>query len=709
VPGKVLRSVFPAAILLVVAAAFYWKLTATSEYIWFDHVDMCVLELPRLEFQAREFHRGRFPLWDPHIWMGQPLIGMTQPGPLHPLNIAFLLLPLTADGHLRFDFLNYYFVFLHFLAALGFYLLCRGLRRSPAASIAGACVYSFAGFMGSAPWLDVLMGAIWIPYVCHFFLRAVRANSLACAGLAGFFAGLMWLSGHHEIPLLTMLALAAAFAYARAWRAATIAFPIAALVGAAQIWPMLEFGRLAKRWGPANGPVGWNDSVAYASSSVYSLTPRALAGLVFPGQGTNADSSVFLGIVAMAMASLALLSLWRLKPVRWFTALAAASTIFSLGAFTPVHGWLYTLIPMLSKARVPARGTVLLHLALAVLAAYGAGQLLNGRARDLVKRTGQVTAVLGALIIIAAAIFKMDLHQGSLVTAFAGIAFYPVARFWPKLLLLLMLTEWTTAFTLPWKSKHENAFIHANALRKHADIAEFLSAQSGAVRARVNDVDVRVNFGDLYSIDMLEGYTAGATANLLNYARHTHSAQRLFAVTHYVGRQPDLPATLERVFAGRDDALNVYRLTNPLPRARAVHQAETVSSTALLSHRIENPNFDAGNTVLLVNESARLQPCQPGTVRIISYAPNRVRLSADMNCRGMVVLADTFFPGWEAAVDGRSSKIYQAYGSLRAIVVGAGHHQVEFHFRPLSVYGGLLLTAAGFLLTLLCLARVARR
>ena len=115
-----------AVVLLTIG--FYWKVSLTNQYVWFDHPDMAMMELPRLEFMAREIHTGRFPLWDPHIWMGQPLIGQTQPGPLNPLNIAFLMLPLR-DGYLRTEFLNWYFVVMHIIAALGAYALGRDLRR----------------------------------------------------------------------------------------------------------------------------------------------------------------------------------------------------------------------------------------------------------------------------------------------------------------------------------------------------------------------------------------------------------------------------------------------------------------------------------------------------------------------------------------------------------------------------------------------------
>ncbi|MBM3784088.1 MAG: YfhO family protein [Acidobacteria bacterium] len=698
-----------ALVLAVLVAGFYWKLIATNEFVWFDHSDVCYLELPRMEFQAREFHRGRFPLWDPHIWMGQPLIGQTQPGPLHPLNIAFLLLPLTPEGHLRFDFLNYYYVFLHWIGAWGTYVLCRGLRRSCSASVVAGCVFSLAGFTGSAPWVDVLLGAIWVPWVCHFFLTALRTGLMTPAAWAGLFAGSMWLSGHHELPVMTLVAMAFACLWSRAWRTAFVVFPIAGLVSAAQLWPTIEFGKLAKRWGPANGPVGWNDTIAYLSSATYSLTPRGLIGLVFPGQGTNADSSLFAGIVAMSLVVVAVWSLWRLAPIRWFSALAVCSAVFSLGAFTPVHGWLYALIPLLSKARVPSRASVFVHLAVAVLAAYGADQVLRGRARVPLRYAGRVAAALGAMAVLATVLFKVEMSNEMLLTALAGLSFPLLAGRYPHWLFFLMFVEWTPVFTGGWQSKYaEGAHRFAKSLRKHADIADRLGRESSAVRIRIHDADVPVNYGDLYGVDMQEGYAAAATENLLHYPRHTAWAQRLYAVTHYMAKAPDLPDTMEIAFPGSEDGVNLYRLKGPLPRARIVHRVETVAASNLLEGRLSDPSFDMERTVLFVNETAQVEECEPGTVDIASYAPNRIRLKAVMRCRGVVVLADTHFPGWHAYVDGVETPVLAAYGGLRGIVAGPGQHEIDFRYKPLSVYGGGALTLLGVALTLVIVAMERR-
>jgi uncharacterized membrane protein YfhO len=63
----------------------------------------------------------------------------------------------------------------------------------------------------------------------------------------------------------------------------------------------------------------------------------------------------------------------------------------------------------------------------------------------------------------------------------------------------------------------------------------------------------------------------------------------------------------------------------------------------------------------------------------------------------MVVLNDTFYPGWYASVDGKPAPIYEAYGALRGVLAAAGRHRIEFHYRPLSIYLGACLSFVGLL------------
>ncbi len=59
---------------------------------------------------------------------------------------------------------------------------------------------------------------------------------------------------------------------------------------------------------------------------------------------------------------------------------------------------------------------------------------------------------------------------------------------------------------------------------------------------------------------------------------------------------------------------------------------------------------------------------------------------------GFLVLADHYWPGWQATVDTRPAKIYRANGILRAVFVPPGAHLVEFNYQPRCLYQGYLLS-----------------
>ncbi|HID54854.1 MAG TPA: hypothetical protein EYP41_22800 [Anaerolineae bacterium] len=67
------------------------------------------------------------------------------------------------------------------------------------------------------------------------------------------------------------------------------------------------------------------------------------------------------------------------------------------------------------------------------------------------------------------------------------------------------------------------------------------------------------------------------------------------------------------------------------------------------------------------------------------------------------MLADTYYPGWRAQVDGVDTAMYRANSVVRATAVPAGTHTVVFSFLPLdfvagAIISGLTLLLAGSLL-----------
>ena len=80
--------------------------------------------------------------------------------------------------------------------------------------------------------------------------------------------------------------------------------------------------------------------------------------------------------------------------------------------------------------------------------------------------------------------------------------------------------------------------------------------------------------------------------------------------------------------------------------------------------------------------------------------PDRVAFDVDAPDRAFVVLADTFFPGWEARVDDSPVPIHRVNQVARGIAVPAGRHRVTMRYLPEGWSASVPVTRAAMILWL---------
>ena len=64
------------------------------------------------------------------------------------------------------------------------------------------------------------------------------------------------------------------------------------------------------------------------------------------------------------------------------------------------------------------------------------------------------------------------------------------------------------------------------------------------------------------------------------------------------------------------------------------------------------------------------------------YSGDSVSVRVEAACPGLLVLPDTYFPGWKATVNGRQAPIYATDGAFRGVPVPEGTSRVEFRDEP---------------------------
>jgi len=131
---------------------------------------------------------------------------------------------------------------------------------------------------------------------------------------------------------------------------------------------------------------------------------------------------------------------------------------------------------------------------------------------------------------------------------------------------------------------------------------------------------------------------------------------------------------------------------------RTVREARQLASVYQIDAAFNDSGFELRRTTFLLEPPPALESCPEGDrVELTARSTGRVTIRAQMGCRGMVILGDSYFPGWKAVVDGKPARIYEAYTAVRGVVVDKGEHTIEMRYRPASVYWGLAMTFSGLL------------
>lgn len=91
----------------------------------------------------------------------------------------------------------------------------------------------------------------------------------------------------------------------------------------------------------------------------------------------------------------------------------------------------------------------------------------------------------------------------------------------------------------------------------------------------------------------------------------------------------------------------------------------------------------------------------PGRILGRSYGLNEVSFDLQLSRPAILVLSDTYYPGWRAYVDGVRHPVYRANHAFRAVVLPARASRVEFRYEPRSVRLGLAVSGASWLILVL--------
>jgi hypothetical protein len=187
----------------------------------------------------------------------------------------------------------------------------------------------------------------------------------------------------------------------------------------------------------------------------------------------------------------------------------------------------------------------------------------------------------------------------------------------------------------------------------------------------------------------------------------------LTAIDDTSGRSEPIVVSPELRLAAIGD-MKIYEDVATLPRAFLVNSLTIVPTTDDAIRRLRqadwNPHDEA---VAIATDVPRDWAFQANTAvdrsSIQIDDPEHLVVQAVASDRRVLVLTDSFYPGWQATVDGSPEPIIPVNLLFRGVVLQPGRHVVEFSYRPSSWAVGVVASLVGLVTLVALLAIFSRR
>ncbi|MBI5930071.1 MAG: YfhO family protein [Chloroflexi bacterium] len=743
----------PLVLLALTIVVFRDVLFATSGHGLVGS-DFRQLHYPLLQFVVRTVHdTGAIPLWNPHQFLGYSVVGNPQYGLFYPPN--WLLILFQGDALMRGVGL---LIALHiFWLALGTNLLLRLYGAHPIAALGAGIAVAFGGFPSAriyAGHYAVLLTMAWIPMVMAGLRLALLKRRPVWAIPGGVALALAVLGGHPQMAYIMGVGLGIQWLHecsqlGRPMTPGKLAVPLrqlllmgilGGLLSAVTWLPAWDYSHKTQRGGEA-------DSLAFANQHAVPLAQ--LFGLVVPdwfgepngdpiywGKPFYEEMTAYVGI--LPLLCLALLWRTRRREIWFFAALTLLGLILSLGKDGILYRVLYELLPPARDFRAPGRFLFLASIGLAGIMAITLTEICQS---DLVERRRRLRPLTHYLIPVSV----VGLWFGGMVLALKKYpndltdqqAEYRAIQMVATISFLILIGSIVWAWRRDWR--HASAvgllllmiFNTLDVWRVAQPLIETDSVRLSPIwqaAERLVPSGTDAAYGRVMQMSPPPGIPNGASwigyqspqgydpIAPLEWTRLTERTGQYIldpgsATNRILGVRYILSGTAIENYGfgstayfeniGQSGDFWFYENPFALPRAYLVERYAMESNPAAVLDRIMNGEVDRGDVVLLDQDPHCEISGQGGTATIVKYTPNRVTIEVISNGPGLLVLTDQYDDDWQVWMDGQSADLLRANDLTRAVCVPAGHHTVEFSYRPIALSWGACLFGVGSLLLLI--------
>jgi len=693
-----------AVILIVLVAVVLYhfrRIIWTHEYIYGE------LDIRRHFYFFKQvsyslMRNGKLPLWLPYIYCGMPLLAASQVTPYYPVDLALMLTGAPLNMVFNWELL------IHLVAAQVFsYLLFRRMLGNRVAAVFGAIWFWNGFFLKSIATGDALniRAMLLVPVVFYFVEAGMSADGRPRDFLFGALAlSMQVLCGGLQNTFYTMVAAGAYAAFRLFCRRRNgedivrpaLGFSAMIVLGLAlsgvQLLPAWEYGRLSVR----SAPVQW--------FRYWAIKPYQLIGYIVPMfEGRERDHGYF-GMATIVLAAYSF-PLWKSRRKYFFLVLGALAIVYSFGGNTTISSFIGNL-PLVRGFRGPYRGAIFFVFSLFALAAGTLKSLLEpaqttGSARSWIAPSVVTVLIAAGFFATALAARKYPGFDAKVViasTAFLMLSILAVnvavasRRFaQPAAILLVVLLVVDLAL------RYGNFYAPTPISKAFARdwTIDFLERerQNGEFRIAVYDT-AHTNYFGLFGLESATGHHPFPTIRYASFLPllKLPKVASLAGVKYYIIYGKDSNGVPYDPPIVRADQVSFTKVPiEPMPRAFLVYHARVMQKEQVLD-AMQEYDFDPGKEVILERAPSGITlpagEIAPGSATVVSRSAGEVAVETESTADSLLVLTETFYPGWIAEVDGARTEVLRADYVFRAVPLSAGKHEVLFRFRSQSFLVG---------------------